>query len=113
MAVNYSCCYYLIGSLCELNFKFQLICFREVATNFCIICFAAQKLIDAWYGKGPPKIRSEGVAVPKFCRETGERIVAYLLFNQYLKEDFHFTPYSTICYIQKGKHFCSLVCNRI
>ncbi|XP_065209170.1 ATP-dependent DNA helicase Q1-like [Planococcus citri] len=61
----------------------------------------AQMLIDVWYGK-TSKIKSVNVSPPSFSRETGERIVAFLLINDYLKEDFHFTPYSTISYIKKG-----------
>lgn len=61
----------------------------------------AQMLIDVWYGK-TSKIKSVNVSPPSFSRETGERIVAFLLIHDYLKEDFHFTPYSTISYIKKG-----------
>jgi ATP-dependent DNA helicase Q1 len=32
-----------------------------------------------------------------------ERLILVMLFRKYLKEDFHFTPYNTICYIIKGK----------
>lgn len=62
----------------------------------------AQKLMEAWYGKGPPKLRPPGVQVPKFSKDTAETVIAYLLMKQYLKEDFHFTPYSTISYIRRG-----------
>lgn len=62
----------------------------------------AQKLMDAWYGKGPPKLRPPDVQVPKFTKDTAETIIAYLLIKQYLKEDFHFTPYTTISYIRRG-----------
>lgn len=31
-----------------------------------------------------------------------ENLVLVMLMNSYLKEDFHFTPYNTICYIVKG-----------
>ncbi|KOC60130.1 ATP-dependent DNA helicase Q1, partial [Habropoda laboriosa] len=62
----------------------------------------ALKLIDAWYGKGTPTLRVASVPTPKFTRESGEAIVGYLLINGYLKEDFHFSAYSTISYLKRG-----------
>ncbi|XP_075231518.1 ATP-dependent DNA helicase Q1-like [Lycorma delicatula] len=62
----------------------------------------AQKLLDNWFGKGPPKLRVSSVSPPTFSRDTGESILAWLLVKGYLKEDFHFTPYSTISYIRRG-----------
>ncbi|CAG7822773.1 unnamed protein product [Allacma fusca] len=62
----------------------------------------ALKLMDAWLGKGNKKLRVETVATPKFNRQTCETIVALLLIDGFLKEEFHFTPYSTISYIVAG-----------
>ena len=62
----------------------------------------ALKLIDAWYGKGTPTLRVSSVPTPKFTRESGEAIVGHLLVNGYLKEDFHFSAYSTISYLKRG-----------
>ncbi|PNF25033.1 ATP-dependent DNA helicase Q1 [Cryptotermes secundus] len=62
----------------------------------------AQKLLDAWYGKGAANLRDISIPVPKFSRETGEVILAHLLVTGYLQEDFHFTPYSTISYLKRG-----------
>jgi hypothetical protein len=62
----------------------------------------AQKLIDAWYGKGAGNLRVKSIQVPTFPRETAEAVVAYLLVEGYLQEDFHFTPYSTISYLKRG-----------
>lgn len=31
-----------------------------------------------------------------------QRLILQLIIDQYLKEDFHFTPYSTVCYIVPG-----------
>lgn len=31
-----------------------------------------------------------------------QRLILQLIMDKYLKEDFHFTPYNTICYIQLG-----------
>lgn len=64
----------------------------------------AQKLLDAWYGKGVGTFRVKSVAVPKFSREMGEAILAHLLINGYLQEDFHFTPYTTISYLKRGRN---------
>ncbi|XP_067138641.1 ATP-dependent DNA helicase Q1-like isoform X2 [Centruroides vittatus] len=62
----------------------------------------ALKLIDAWCGKGPSKLRPSNVQSVTLSRDICERVVIYLLLEGYLKEDFHFTPYSTISYINKG-----------
>ncbi|XP_015597808.1 ATP-dependent DNA helicase Q1-like [Cephus cinctus] len=62
----------------------------------------ALKLLDAWYGKGAVESRVSSVPIPKFSRETGESIVGHLLTNGYLKEDFHFSAYSTITYLKRG-----------
>lgn len=61
----------------------------------------AFKLIDAWLHKGPNKLRID-VPPPSIERFFAEQIVAYLILHNYLREDFHFTPYSTISYIEKG-----------
>jgi ATP-dependent DNA helicase Q1 len=65
---------------------------------------SAQKLLDAWYGKGAVTYRVKSIPVPKFSREMGEAILAYLLVNGYLQEDFHFTPYTTISYLKRGRN---------
>jgi ATP-dependent DNA helicase Q1 len=31
-----------------------------------------------------------------------QRLILQLIIDQYLKEDFHFTPYSTVCYLISG-----------
>lgn len=63
---------------------------------------SAQKLVDAWYGKGVGSLRVKSVPVPKFSREIGEAVLAHLLVSGYIQEDFHFTPYSTISYLKRG-----------
>ncbi|XP_071443745.1 ATP-dependent DNA helicase Q1-like [Hetaerina americana] len=62
----------------------------------------AQKLVDAWLGKGATNLRLKGVSPPAIPREQAEAIVAYLLMEGYFQEDFHFTAYSTISYIKRG-----------
>ena len=61
----------------------------------------ALKLIDALLGKGkiaPWKKPPEEFAL----KVTIENIVANLVIDRYLREDFHFTPYNTISYILPG-----------
>ncbi|CAH0579016.1 unnamed protein product [Chrysodeixis includens] len=61
----------------------------------------AQKLIDAWFLKGPTNVRHSGKA-PSISRAIAEDIIAYLLVKKYLFEEFHYTAYSTISYIKAG-----------
>ncbi|XP_026567166.1 ATP-dependent DNA helicase Q1 isoform X1 [Pseudonaja textilis] len=63
--------------------------------------FTPLKLIDAWLGKGLSKLGLE-IAAPKLLREVLERIVAHLILQQYLKEDFSFTAFATISYVKIG-----------
>ncbi|XP_054974226.1 ATP-dependent DNA helicase Q1 [Sorex araneus] len=60
------------------------------------------KLLDAWTGKGPPKLRVAGVAPPALPREDMERVVVHGLLQQYLREDYSFTAYATISYLKTG-----------
>ncbi|KAG4069080.1 hypothetical protein HA402_008391 [Bradysia odoriphaga] len=60
------------------------------------------KLIDAWYKKGPVNLRCTNIELPKLDRYWAEQIVAFMILEKYLKEDFHFTAYNTISYIRKG-----------
>ena len=60
------------------------------------------KLLDAWQGKGATSLRERSVRPPRLSRFDCERIVAYMLLHSYLREDFHFTPYSTISYLLPG-----------
>ncbi|XP_063896056.1 ATP-dependent DNA helicase Q1 [Helicoverpa armigera] len=61
----------------------------------------AQKLLDAWFLKGPVNLRHKGKE-PNISRVLGEDVIAFLLVGNYLIEDFHFTAYSTISYIKIG-----------
>ncbi|KAI9496188.1 P-loop containing nucleoside triphosphate hydrolase protein [Zychaea mexicana] len=63
------------------------------------------KLVGHWQGKGLKALKLDGlkkdsnVEIPakkSFSTQDLERIVNYLLIEQVLKEDFHFTPYNTI-----------------
>ncbi|XP_057332085.1 ATP-dependent DNA helicase Q1-like [Microplitis mediator] len=60
------------------------------------------KLVDAWYNKGTTTHRVSSVPTPKFSRETAEAIIAYLLINGYLKEDFVFNAYANLSYLIRG-----------
>lgn len=59
-------------------------------------------LIDSWYRKGKSNLRCDDVELPTFDRYYAEQIVAYLIVEKYLREDFHFTAYTTISYIRTG-----------
>lgn len=60
------------------------------------------KLVDAWYQKGPTNLRVKEVEIPKFERYYAEQMVAYLIIKDFLKEDFHFSAYTTYSYVRKG-----------
>uniref|UniRef100_A0A8D8YUF1 ATP-dependent DNA helicase n=1 Tax=Cacopsylla melanoneura TaxID=428564 RepID=A0A8D8YUF1_9HEMI len=66
----------------------------------------AAMLMDLWYKQKVAKVKNvaalSSFQAPTFARETGENIIAHLLINNYLKQDFHFTPYSTISYLKLG-----------
>ncbi|EFX86121.1 RecQ1-like protein [Daphnia pulex] len=68
----------------------------------------AQKLIDAWQNTGQVSLRlPDFKKAAKLPRDKCESILAHFLLEGYLKEDFHFTPYSTISYLLLGEraHF--------
>lgn len=54
------------------------------------------------YKKGPMNLRCANVEIPSMDRYWAEQIVAFMILEKYLKEDFHFTAYNTISYIRKG-----------
>lgn len=60
------------------------------------------KLVDAWYQKGATNLRVKEIVPPKLERYFAEQIVANLIVKGYLKEDFHFSTYTTYSYIRKG-----------
>ncbi|XP_069133620.1 ATP-dependent DNA helicase Q1-like [Argopecten irradians] len=62
----------------------------------------AIKLLDAWEGRGATSLRVRDVPEPNISRDKLERILAHMLLNGYIKEDFHFTAYSTISYLVAG-----------
>lgn len=63
----------------------------------------ANKLIEAWMQvKGPKKLRLEGINRPMLSRTDCETVVASLLCQGYLQENFHITPYNTISYMMAG-----------
>ncbi|XP_041110089.1 ATP-dependent DNA helicase Q1-like isoform X2 [Polyodon spathula] len=62
----------------------------------------ALKTIDSWMGKGAAKHRVLGVPPSSLPRLEMEMVIAHLLVQQYLREDFSFTPYATISYIKLG-----------
>lgn len=65
------------------------------------------KLVDAWYHKGKSNLRLKDAPVPDFERFHGEQMIIYLILKGYLKEDFHFSTYTTISYVKKGTKVAS------
>lgn len=58
------------------------------------------KLLDAWLGDGKVAMRAGKIA--QYSRDECERTLSKLMTCQIITEDFHFTPYSTICYVLVG-----------
>ena len=49
------------------------------------------------------EIKKSKDSVNKLSREQTEQLIIELLLNQYLREEFSYTPYSTICYLVKAE----------
>ena len=60
----------------------------------------ALKLTELWRGKGGGR---RGGTLCTFSQEMCERILVHAILEDVLKEEFHFTPYSTISYIGLGR----------
>ena len=58
--------------------------------------------MDAWCGKGQTSLRVREVKPPDLSRGDCERVIVDMLLEGVLREDFHFTPYSTISYLLPG-----------
>lgn len=65
---------------------------------------AAQKLLDAMLNRGQASLRVHDTDVAPISRDHCETVLAHLLLEGYLKEDFHFTPYNTISYLLPGRN---------
>ncbi len=65
----------------------------------------ALKLVDALMSRGAGNLKLKDWTRPAMFSERShiEHIVAILLMEGQLREDFHFTPYSTISYILPGR----------
>ncbi|KAI8520360.1 hypothetical protein Bbelb_001140 [Branchiostoma belcheri] len=57
------------------------------------------KVADSWLGRGDKRRKNHP---PWLSREIGERVITHMLLEGYLREDYHFTPYSTISYLIPG-----------
>nr|XP_002734149.1 PREDICTED: ATP-dependent DNA helicase Q1-like [Saccoglossus kowalevskii] len=63
----------------------------------------ANKLVDIWMKRGPSaELRIKDQKAPFVTDARCEDIVCHLLLEGYLREDYHFTPYTTISYVQPG-----------
>lgn len=58
------------------------------------------KLIEAWNGKGPSKLRLTSIKPPNLSRNEMEDVIVHLLLQEYLKEQFSFTAFATISYLK-------------
>ncbi|KAM4615002.1 ATP-dependent DNA helicase Q1 isoform 2-T2 [Polymixia lowei] len=60
------------------------------------------KVVDAWMGKGPAK-RRKMIQTTALSRLEAEAVIVRLLLQEYLCEDFSFTPYTTYFYLKLGR----------
>nr|XP_046234839.1 ATP-dependent DNA helicase Q1 isoform X2 [Scatophagus argus] len=60
------------------------------------------KLVEAWMGKGPAK-RRKMIQTTTLSRLQAEAVILRLLLQDYLGEDFSFTPYTTYFYMKLGR----------
>ena len=44
----------------------------------------------------------EHLSIPTMIKIDIQRLILQMIIDQYLKEDFHFTPYNTVCYVVPG-----------
>lgn len=101
------CCYYKNASKIIIPPKMNILPhYQDILkilekANYQNTKMTALKLIEAWYQKGLKNLRIDAAA-PNFDRYYGEQIIAYLILNDYLREDFHFTAYAAISYIVRG-----------
>lgn len=71
----------------------------------------AIKLMDAYQGKKVGGFRVSGLNLAPVTRDVLERIIALMLIKGYLREDFHFTAYTTISYLLPGDKRSLLKCD--
>ena len=60
------------------------------------------KLVEAVQGRGANNLKLAGWTGDGLSKDQVESLVAHLTVEGHLKEDFHFTPYSTISYLVQG-----------
>lgn len=94
----------------EINLEIHCKTLRDVIDNADKLDtkLTALKLLDAWFLKGPVNLRHKGNE-PRLSRDLAEDVIAFLLINNFLEEDFHFTAMSTISYIKKGPNLDHLI----
>ena len=63
----------------------------------------ANKAIDAWRSKSGSGLRPSQTPAASFPVEKCEKILVNAILEGVLKEEFHFTPYSTISYVGLGR----------
>lgn len=61
----------------------------------------ANKLVDLVYSELNSK-KNKGLEHNHLSKTQLENLILIMLMRKYLKEDFHFTPYNTICYVVNG-----------
>ncbi|XP_038123732.1 ATP-dependent DNA helicase Q1 isoform X2 [Cyprinodon tularosa] len=60
------------------------------------------KLVETWMGRGPAKLRKM-IQTTNLPRLQAEAVIVSLLLQEYLREDYSFTPYTTYFYVKLGR----------
>jgi len=64
------------------------------------------KLLDIWLGqKVENQLRPPDLVVPNYSRDVAQHILVNLMNDGWLKEDVHFTPYTSLCYVDLGRKY--------
>lgn len=83
------------------NVTIQLVYSILEAARVKDVRMTSNKILDTLAGKNVAKLGSSMKS--QLSREECERVIGRMLLDSKLREDFHFTPYSTISYLVKGE----------
>ena len=78
-------------------------CLCSVRMGIISLPLSGAKLVGVWMGSPGNGLKVSLPHPPPSTRGMCESVIAHLLIEGYLQEDFHFTPYNTISYLLPGE----------